>query len=148
MAIAVLSGGHAATCWCLGGGLLALAIALRWRDRVGVDAVRTGLVLGLVPALAALMLRSGGIECAAFGTLSGAELACFAAGAIAGMGVTIRVARTTGQRRRRWLLTLLVASITAALGCAGLGIAGVVTTLVAVIGTASIVWIPVAARAT
>jgi hypothetical protein len=45
------------------------------------------------------------------------------------------------------LLTLLVASTTAALGCAGLGLGGVIATLIAVPLVAGLAWVPVALRA-
>jgi hypothetical protein len=146
VAIAILAGGEGLACGCLGCVLLVLAAGLRWRDRFGVEVVRDGLLLGLVPAAAALLLRGCGIECAPVGSLGDAEWVCLAAGVIAGAGVTVFALRSRGSRRRRWLLTLLVASLTASLGCAGLGTAGVFATLAALVTTASLAWIPVTMR--
>jgi hypothetical protein len=110
--------------------------------------VRDGLLLGAVPAAVAVLLRGCGVRCAPLGAFGEAEWACLAAGVVAGVGVTLLAIRSTGPRRRRWLLRLLVASMTASLGCAGLGIPGVVATLAALVATASIVWLPLAFRAT
>lgn len=145
--VSIATSGHAATCACLGLVLFAVAAICRWRDRAGVDAVTTGLVLGAVPLLAALTLNACGVECAQLFAITKAEIMCFAAGAIAGIAASLLVARTQQSRRRRWLITILVASLTAALGCIGLGAAGVVSTLVALVASASIVWIPMTLRA-
>jgi hypothetical protein len=145
-ALAMLAGGSLAACGCLGCALLALAIVLRWRGRLGAEIVRDGLVLGLVPAVAALWLRGCGFECAPIGAVGEVEVVCLAAGIITGGGVTLLAMRSGGARRRRWLLTLLVASMTASLGCAGLGVPGVIATLAALVVTALVVWIPAAIR--
>ena len=76
-----------------------------------------------------------------------AEDACFAAGALAGVTISLLVTRAPADRRRRWLTTLLVASLTSALGCVGLGAAGVLFTVVALVASATLVWIPVSLRA-
>jgi hypothetical protein len=141
------AGASAAACACLGTALFAVAAYCRWRDRAGVEAVTTGLLLGSVPVIAALGLRACGLECAQFGAMGEAELACFAAGAVAGIAASLVAARTAQPRRRAWLMTILVASLTAALGCVGLGAAGVLATLVALVASATVVWIPVALRA-
>jgi hypothetical protein len=145
--IPIGAGANAGACICLGGVLLALTALLRWRDRSGRDAVTTGLALGSIPLIAAVGLRACGIECAQFWSLGEAEVACFAAGAIAGVAASLLVSRADGERRKRWLMTLGVASLTATLGCVGLGTAGILSTLVAMIASATIVWIPVSLRA-
>jgi hypothetical protein len=134
-------------CGCIGVALFLLAAGLRWRDRSGIDAARIGVMLGLVPAIAALVLRSCGAVPAAQGMFSQTELVCVAAGAIAGIGITIAVARTRGARRRQWIETLLVAGVTTSLGCVGLGVVAIGVALVSILAAATISWIPVAARA-
>lgn len=49
------------------------------------------------------------------------------------------VARASQDRQRRWLITILVASLTGALGCIGLEAAGVLSTLVALVASATVV---------
>lgn len=145
--ISLMSGGHVGVCACLGLVLLAVTAYWRWRDRVGTDAVTVGLWVGAIPLVAALGLKACGFECAQDWAIAEAELACFAAGAVAGIGASLLVARASQDRHRRWLITLLVASLTAVLGCTGLGVAGVLSTLVALVTSAGVVWIPVTLRA-
>lgn len=140
-------GAEPAVCACLGIALFVAAALLRWRHQVGVEAVRDGLLLGAVPLVAALFLRGCGVDCASFGTFGEAELACVVAGAVAGLGVTWRALQAPAPRGRRWLLTLLVASMTAALGCAGLGVGGVLAAVIALPLVAGVAWIPAALRA-
>jgi hypothetical protein len=127
--------------------LLLAATLLRWRNRAGVDAVTTGLALGAIPFAAALVMRACGVEGAPLGSVAGAEIICFAAGAIAGAGVSLHVARTAQPRRHRWLAALLIACLTASLGCVTLGAAALVSTLAAVLASAALAWIPIGARA-
>lgn len=145
--VPLVGGAPLTTCMCLAVALFAVAAVLRWRNRIGVEAVRDGLLLGAVPLVAALFLRGCGVECASFGSVGEAELACVVAGAIAGLGVTWRAIRSPTPRGRRWLLTLLVASMTAALGCAGLGVGGVLAAVIALPLVAGVAWIPAALRA-
>lgn len=114
---------------------------------MGVDAVATGLLLGIVPFIAALVLQACGIECARLWAVTEAEAVCLGAGAMAGIAASLVVARSPQHRRQRWLITILVASLTAALGCVGLGAMGMLSTLVALVASATVVWIPVAIRA-
>jgi hypothetical protein len=143
----LLGGAEPALCGCLATGLFVAAALLRWRSQVGVEAVREGLLLGAVPLAAALMVRGCGLQVSASGAFGPAEAACVLAGAVAGLGVTWRALRSAAQRGRRWLLILLVASLTAVLGCAGLGLAGVVAAAVALPLVAGLAWLPVAFRA-
>jgi len=144
--VPLAGGASLAACGCLGVALFAMAAFLRWRDRVGVEATRDGLLLGAVPLVAALFLRGCDLECASLGAVGKAELACFVAGAVAGLGVTWRALHSSAPRARRWLLTLLVASMTAALGCAGLGIGGVLSAVIALSLVASVAWVPAVLR--
>ena len=145
--IPIAGGADAAACACLGLVLFAAAALFRWSDRGGRDAVATGLALGAIPLLAAVGLRACGVECAELWSFGEAEAACFVAGAVAGSSVSLLVPRASRDRRRRWLITLVVTSLTSALGCVALGTVGVISTLVALIASATVVWIPVSLRA-
>lgn len=148
LALVPLAGGASlATCACLAVALFAVSALLRWRNQIGVESVRDGLLLGAVPLVAALFLRGCGVECASLGSFGEAELACVVAGALAGVGVTWRALQAPTPRGRRWLLTLLVASMTAALGCAGLGVGGMLAAVIALPLVAGAAWIPAALRA-
>ena len=50
-------------CACLAVVLLALAIWLRWRDRQGMESVTTGLLAGVPPLLAGLVLDRFDVRC-------------------------------------------------------------------------------------
>lgn len=145
--IPLLAGAHRASCVCLAVALFLTAAVLRWRDRNGIEAVKLGLAFGAIPLLAAVGLRACGIACAELGAFSEGELACFAAGAVAGAGVSFVVAHGSQRGQWRLLWTILVASLTASLGCVGLGMAGVLSTVVAMLASATLVWIPVSLRA-
>lgn len=145
-AVPLLSGARPELCACLAVVLFAAAAFLRWRSRLGVDSVRDGLVLGAVPLAAALVLLGCGVECPPLASSAGA-LVCSAAGAVAGVGVTWRASRATSARGRRWLLTLVVASMTAAMGCVGLGLGAVLPALLALPLVAALAWIPMVRRA-
>lgn len=146
----IASGGSLAACACIAVALFAVTAWLRWRDRIGGECVTTGLALGSVPVVAALLLRGCGVECrglSELAQLSGGEVACLIAGAVTGLGVTWRVTRSAESRPQRWIATMLIASATAALGCVGLGVAALGSTLLAVFAVASLALIPMAARA-
>lgn len=145
--VPLVGGAEPALCACLGVALFVAAALLRWRHQVGVEAVSEGLLLGGVPMVAACFLRGCGVDCGPYCSFSGAELVCVVAGAIAGLGVTWRALHAPQPRARRWLLTLLVASLTAALGCAGLCLGGVLATSIALPLVAGVAWIPAALRA-
>lgn len=148
LALVPLAGGVApSVCACLAVALFAITALLRWRHQIGVEAVRDGLLLGGVPLVAALVLRGCGVTCSSFHVFGGAELACVVAGGVAGLGVTWRALRAPTHRGRRWILTLLVASMTAAVGCAGLGIGGVLAALLALPLIAGVAWVPFVLRA-
>jgi len=146
--VPIISGASATNCACLAVALFAVAAYLRWRSQLGRDAVWDGLIMGTVPLLTALLLRSCGANCGPLGTFSEAELACVLAGAVAGAGVTLRAAELPAHRAERWLLSVLVASVTAALGCVGLGLGGVLATLGAITVAGAASWIPVRLRTT
>jgi hypothetical protein len=133
---------------CAAGGLVlfATAVALRWWNQIGVESVRIGLPLGGIPLAAGIVLQRMGVECGSLGDFSRAEWVCVLAGAIAGVGVTVWAARGQIDRVRRWPPAVLVASLTALLGCLGLGIAAMLATLATLVMSSAVAWIPLAAR--
>lgn len=143
--LAVLAGGGVEACLCLGGLLFGVAGLLRFWGREGVDAVRLGLTMGLVPLFAALALRTCGVDCAPLTRFGEAELLCVLAGVAAGAGVALR-ASSEHVSVRAWALATGVASATAALGCVGLGAGGLLVTLASLAAASAVVALPLRAR--
>ncbi len=110
------------TCTLAGVSLLALTIALRWRHRSGVEAASSGLTTGVIPTLAALALCRFAPWCppgVAFGLCATAGLA---SGALVGRAA---IQRATAPWQH-WAAVALVATLTATLGCIGLGLGSVI----------------------
>ncbi len=133
---------------CASGGLalFAATVALRFWHQSGVEAVRIGLPLGAIPLAAGIVLQRMGVKCGSLGEFSQPELLCVLAGAIAGASVTVWAARGPIDRLRRWPPALLVASLTAMLGCLGLGVSAMLATLATLVMSSAVAWIPLAAR--
>ena len=96
-------------CAAIGVLLLCAAIGVRWRLWRGIRAVNAGVLTGIVPMAAALVLcrfASAWPPEAAIG-------ACTSAGLVAG---------ALGGRIRMEPASLLIAGLTASLGCIGIGI--------------------------
>lgn len=144
----IAAGASITACACIAVALFVLAATLRWRDRIGVECVTAGLALGAVPAIAALLLRGCGIECRGLAALASGDVLCLLAGALTGLGVTWQASCATNMRGRRWITMMLIASMTATLGCVGVGVAALESTLLAVFATASLAVIPTAVRTT
>lgn len=103
-------------CACLATLLLALVIGLRWRDRRGVDAATTGLLAGIIPLVAGLLLTRWGPGFAS----SLLYVACGVAGLAGGFVLGVRAARRRAGASA-WFFSAAVALVAAALGCVGLG---------------------------
>jgi hypothetical protein len=104
-------------CAMVGVALLIVAMLVRWRQHRGVSAVDAGLMTGVIPMTAALLLCRFAAEWPA----DAATGVCAAAGFVSG-GLTARA--TMGSARAissQWLSASLVAGLTAALGCVGIG---------------------------
>lgn len=111
-------------CACLGVGLLALCIWLRWRSRRGFEIVTTGLKAGAVPLVTGLLLDQFEVQC----SLDDASSLCTVFAVVVGTAAGTYI----GTRDRDWrgrfgsLLTAgAVAALAAALGCVRLGVLGV-----------------------
>lgn len=109
-------------CACCAGLLLAASIWLRFRSRAGFESVSTGLLAGVVPLAAGLILNQLDPGCATAGALSYCTGFSLLFGAAAGAVVALRE-RSRGPISSHWLLAVGVALLTASLGCVRLGFA-------------------------
>lgn len=109
-------------CACCAGLLLVASVWLRFRSRAGVESVSTGLLAGLVPLAAGLVLTRFDPGCAAAGVLSYCTGFSLLVGAGAGAVVALRE-RHRGPVSSNWMLAVGVALMTASLGCLRLGVA-------------------------
>lgn len=121
-------------CVAIGSTLVVLTVAMRWWHREGVDAASAGLRGGALPTLAALALCRFAPSCPPNVALG----LCVGAGLVSGA----LVSRTAAQRSAKpWQYgagVALVAALTAALGCIGLGVGSVVGAGIAIaLGTAA-----------
>jgi len=124
-------------CACCAALLLAACIWLRFRSRVGVESVSTGLLAGGIPLAAALMLTRIDPGCATAGPLSTCSALSLLIGATAGAVVALRE-RSRAPLSGHGLLAVGVALLTASLGCLRLGVASTAgMTLGLIIGRAS-----------
>ncbi len=127
--------------------LLAVTITLGWRSAEGLRVARSGLKLGAIPMCAALLTIEveGWCDPDRAVTLCGAG--CLLAGVFAGGASAWYAVRTQSPRRLRvWSQIGLVASLTTALGCAGLGFGSALAVLAAMAGGAAVAWLPAKAR--
>lgn len=111
-------------CACAGVLLLGGAVWLRWRDRRGEEAVRTGLMAGSLPLAAGLILDRLGIRCG----LAGSESFCTVLGILFGVGAGAMISLTqlrAAARISSLLTAAAIAGLAAALGCVRLGVLGV-----------------------
>jgi hypothetical protein len=97
-----------ARCAVIGVLLLVATVGARWRLRRGMRAANAGLLTGILPMTAALVL----CRFAAAWPPEAAVAACTSAGLIAG---------ALAARRTMDPSSLLIAGLTAALGCIGIG---------------------------
>jgi hypothetical protein len=107
---------------CCAALLLAVAIWLRYRNRAGVESVTTGLLAGVIPLAAALVLTRLDPECAVAGAVSYCTGFSLLVGAAAGAVVALRE-RGRAPISSHWVVTIGVALLTASLGCVRLGLA-------------------------
>jgi hypothetical protein len=112
------------TCACCAALLLAAAIWLRFRSRVGVESVTTGLLAGAVPLGAALVLTQLDPGCATAGPFSFCTAFSMVIGGAAGIVVALRE-RARGSLAGHWVLAGSIAILAASLGCARLGLASI-----------------------
>jgi hypothetical protein len=132
----------------LGTLLVCASVALGWWNAEGARAVRSGLVLGAVPMIAGLVTLAVEGWCDPEHAMTACGAGCLLAGLVAGGGSAWYATATAPRRRLRvWVQIGLVASLTTALGCVGLGTGSALAVLAAIAAGALIGWIPAWSRA-
>jgi hypothetical protein len=132
----------------IAGLLLVVSVALRWQSAEGARAVRAGLTLGAVPMVAGLITSATSGLCTPERSLSLCGSVCLMTVVLAGTGTSMVARRANGPTRMRyWTRVGLVASLTTALGCAGLGVSGLAAVLAALVIAAGVAWLPLRQRA-
>lgn len=106
--------------------LAALAVCLRARGQAYGRALMPGLLAGTVPLLLPMALRASGHCCVAGVCWPGCMMACIGGGLVAGLAVGITAAGQNEQRGAYLISAVSVAGLTGALGCAVVGVAGLV----------------------
>jgi hypothetical protein len=112
-------------CLCCTVALLAVSVSLRWRDRAGVESVKSGLLAGALPMASAVGLARIDPGCASAGVFSYCTAFSIAMGVLAG---TIGATRELRKEARSSSMAVMVAvaALAAGLGCTRLGLASVV----------------------
>jgi hypothetical protein len=102
--------------------LFVAAVFLRWRDRVGVEVVRDGLVLGLGAMGTLFALQLGRYDCCRTDGFAGGAAVSLLTAIVAVVGIRVSGVRAVANtdRLRRAVLVLLVAALAAYLGSLGL----------------------------
>jgi hypothetical protein len=131
----------------VGAALLATCIGLGCWNAEGARAARLGVPLGAIPMAVGLLTVAidGWREPARALTMCGAG--CLVAGLAAG-GATAWYAKrlAPGAALSSWTKIGLVASLTAAMGCIGLGLGSALAVLAAIVVGAALVWVPAGAK--
>ena len=123
--VCAIESGAGETCACLGVLLLTASFYLRWRDRRGANSVRDALVAGGLPLGVGLLIARVAPSCAAAPLMSLCTAICLGVGVPAGMWLGARLARGKANGST-WLAASGIAVLAASLGCAGLGLGGLV----------------------
>jgi hypothetical protein len=111
-------------CACCAALLLTASVWLRFRNRAGVESVSTGLLAGGIPLVVMPVLTRLDPQCASAGLVSYCTGFSLLVGAAAGAVVALRV-RDRAPLSGPWPLAVVVALLTASLGCVRLGVASV-----------------------
>jgi hypothetical protein len=112
-------------CACCATLLVAASVWLRFRNRAGVQSVSAGLLAGVIPLAAVLVLTRIDPRCATADLLSYCTGFSLLVGAAAGAVVALNELRRA-LVSSHWLLAVGVATLTASLGCVRLGGASIV----------------------
>jgi hypothetical protein len=126
-------------CGAIGAVLLVVTIVARWRLPHGMRAVDAGMLTGVIPMTAALIFCRFARGLPAGAALSVCAAAGFVSGALAGWAS----AGSTDTDWPQWVTEALVAGLTAALGCIGIGLGAAIGGAAAIaIGTIVAVRLP------
>jgi hypothetical protein len=114
------------------GALLALAAAsLRWRGETYARALTPGFLAGSAPLLLPLLFRATSHCCIGSICMSSCMLGCVGGGVIAGVAVGLAAALEQRSRGPFLLSASLIAGLAGMLGCAVVGVSGVIGMAVA-----------------
>ncbi|WP_437536002.1 hypothetical protein WME79_15550 [Sorangium sp. So ce726] len=113
---------EARSCLLFAAALLATSVALRWWGRPGALAVQTGMTVGAIPLAAGALTALLGRACDLADPFRTCAPVCLIAGFLAGLGTTwLAGAAHVTHPPRHALLAGMIASLTAAMSCAGFG---------------------------
>ena len=127
--------------------LLAVSVGLGWSNAEGARAARSGLKLGAIPMTVGLLTIAVEGWCDPDRALTLCGMGCLLAGVFAGAASAWYAVRTqSASRLAVWSKIGLVASLTTALGCVGLGLGSALAVLGAMAAGAAVAWIPARAR--
>jgi hypothetical protein len=145
--IATLVSPHPAAVAGIGVALLAVTVALGWTNAEGARAVRSGLKLGAVPMAVGLFTIAVEGWCDPDNAITLCGIGCLVAGVFAGGATAWYAVRTQSPSRLRvWAQIGIVASLTTAIGCVGLGMGSALAVLGAMAAGAAVAWVPARAR--
>lgn len=127
--------------------LLAVTIGLGWLSAEGGRAARSGLKVGAIPTTVGLFTIAVEGWCAPDRAVTFCGIGCLLAGVFAGGASAWYAARTQSPGHLRvWSEIGLVASLTTAMGCIGLGLGSAFAVLGAMAAGAAVAWVPTRTR--
>jgi hypothetical protein len=128
--------------------LLVVTVGLGWLNAEGRRCARSGLKLGSIPMSVGLFTIAVEGWCDPNRTVTLCGIGCLLAGVFAGGASAWYAVRTQSPARLRvWGEIGLVASLTTAIGCVGLGLGSALAVLGAMAVGAAGAWVPASARA-
>jgi hypothetical protein len=128
--------------------LLAVTIGLGWLNAEGARAARSGLKIGAIPMTVGLFTIAVEGWCDPNRAVTLCGIGCLLAGVLAGAASAWYAVRTQAPGRlRTWGEIGLVASLTTAMGCVGLGLGSALAVVGAMVAGAAVAWVPARARA-
>ena len=124
---------------CCAALLLGVSGWFRFRSRAGVESVSTGVLAGVIPLIAALVLVRIDPQCATAGLVSYCTGFSLLVGAAAGAVVALRE-RSRALISSHWPPAVGVALLTASLGCVRLGVASIVGVAIGMLVGRALMW--------